>query len=1533
MITFMKHLFPKCLAGVLVAGALCIPAFASVERLHKANARGVSSQIKEASSRITEESERTVRCLSTRQAPSSKSLRTAAKRANVPGSGPISMAPRADLNIPAMRGFVAYADSWGSTNKTGIYNLPTTADGKLTMVWPITVSGSIYGGIELNGVYYTNEFINIYGQAQWMDYHAYDMETGEKIASGTDQALDKAPFGGFAFDPTNGDVYGITQKQSSYSLSKYTFTIDGDELTETYTDVVTLSTFCDLWNAIAIDGQGQVYAISRENITEKEVDRLYKIDKTTGECTLIGDTGETSIYITGATIDANTGRMFWVINTSGDASYLCEVNLQTGAATRLMEYKDNEEIVNIYVPAPEATPKAPAELQDVSVEFENGSLSGNVTVKTPSTLFDGSAPAQGETLSVYVEANGVVVASKENVEYDSTVTIPVTLSEAGFTNLSIYGANQSGNGPKTRVKNMFVGIDTPAATSATLTIEGGNNIIEWKPVTGSVNGGYIDVNNLTYTVWRYQDNLNDPVLVVKDYKETSYIDEVGLSDQLISYHYEVFAVCDDMQSAPAVTNYASSGMIVPPYSVDFSKTQDVSAYTIADANGDGIKWKYSALDNGVYVGPNTSSDMDDWFISPNVKFEADKMYEIEVTTWAKDQSNTERLEVKVGMNPTPEGMTTEVVAPAEITGLMNSPTTLTGMLATQEAGIYYVGFHGISDANRYNLFIGGWSIKEIGSSRIPNVPTDFSVVPGEYGALNAKISFKAPSINAAGGKITSLTKIELMRGDELIKTFESPVPGELIEYTDNLKEAGNVDYTVIPYSSEGKGLSSKATVYVGVNLPGDVTEATIARTSAVGEVIVTWDPVTVDVNGYPLKESDVTYSVYQMDGNSGTLKAKDLTALSYTYQPVGEGQDFVQCAVFANTVAGRGAGKVTEMIPVGTPYNGEYESFANGAPTYLIGVLDLGGTVVLCNDNSLKGVASADGDNGFIAAKCNYVGSGSAWLTGLISLAGMDNPGFSFYTNNMGGDDDNTIEVAVRADGEKEYTIVQEATPVRKLVESTGWGQVIVPLKEYKDKTIEIKVTSITQSQIYTPFDNLIIGSLKAHDVAVCGISAPSVVAPANAYEVEVSVANHGTEPVSDYSIELYEDGKLLKAIEGPALDICGTSTVKFDLTMSPVAEDAISYYAQMVLANDEDESNDKSETVTVSVGQNLLPAPTNLIGEIKDGQVELTWDEPEIPVITGQVTDDFEDASSFSNLYGNWIFVDLDNSPVGGFDKIDIPGIDHGKTTGSFWVWDQDIINNEYFEPHSGSKFLFSMYRVDGGTANDWAISPVLSGEAQTITFYAMSYDSYSPEKLMFFYSTGTTDLEDFEYIPGGGTVPASWTKYSVDVPEGAKRFAICSCARDAFMLMIDDFTYIPDPEANKLQLEGYNVYRNGIKLNEEPLSESKYADVDIAANSTYRYSVTGLYKGKGESAGCKSIEVNTDMSGVENAELGKAMVSTEYRTIVVANSTGRKIGVSSIDGLQIYSGRGEGNLRISVPTGIYLVTIDDDTVKVTVK
>lgn len=66
---------------------------------------------------------------------------------------------------------------------------------------------------------------------------------------------------------------------------------------------------------------------------------------------------------------------------------------------------------------------------------------------------------------------------------------------------------------------------------------------------------------------------------------------------------------------------------------------------------------------------------------------------------------------------------------------------------------------------------------------------------------------------------------------------------------------------------------------------------------------------------------------------------------------------------------------------------------------------------------------------------------------------------------------------------------------------------------------------------------------------------------------------------------------------------------------------------------------------------------------------------------------------------------------------------------------------------------------------------------------------------------------------------VPERWTLYEFEVPAGARYFAIRSCATASFMLMLDDFTFIPD-EPVVPELRGYNVYRNGDLVTSSPVA-----------------------------------------------------------------------------------------------------------------
>lgn len=1430
-------------------------------------------------------------------------------------------------NIPTLYGGVTFQNVWSEGNTPyGIYNVTSSQT-------DIVVEGpkASYGGVLVDGVYYAVDGFSFWGMV-FVTISAYDVESGEMIGS-YDGAVENMTYGGMAYDATTGNVYGIglTADGSAMQLAKY-------EFSESACTVTPIAALEGNWNSIACDSQGQLYGISYAGVTsgddfEVTESHLNKIDKTTGAVTLIGETGALPKYLSSATIDTKTDRMFWNVCAPDETSCLCEVDLTTGAATELFQYAQGDEIMGMYVPAPAAEAGAPAECQNVSVNFPEDNLAGTVTLTTPSTNFDGSA-GSGE-LIVTVMANGEQVGTAETT-YGKAVTVDVdlTLMGAGMYDFTIFASNEVGEGPKTKVKKVWVGADTPEATTATLTYANGNMEVSWLPVTASVNGGYFDAANLTYTVKRA-----DGSVAAEGLTTTTFTEAVAEPATLTSYYYVVEAVCGELVSAPAQTNTVVLGAIVPPYSCDFES--GIDGWTILDANGDGKTWMEAQ--GAIRVSYNSSLDMDDWLITPPVKLEAGKAYNVSFQAKSNGTSFPERIEVKYGKANTAEGMTETLVPATDLT--TGEWVDFAQMLAPEEDGTYYIGFHGISDADMFYLWLDNFQIEAGVSALAPGLATNLTATPDASGALKCTVAFNAPDKTMNGQTLSSLTKVELLRGDEVIETFDAPVVGAPLSYEDTAAPQGNVTYTVIGYNDEGAGLKASVTTFVGFDLPSPVESATIQTTDTEGQVIVSWTPVTTDINGLTLPAGEVTYKLVKAEGNALVTIAENLTGESYTYQAVAAGeQDFVQVGVQAVTSAGEGDLAATDMIPVGTPYNGLSESFPDGTLNYIWGLRAInGGTVKILTDESFKDLTSQDADNGFIAIQAGGIDSGADFFSGLISLDGIENPGLVFYTYNIVGEqgdaDENEIAVSVKELGQDEWTVIMPATSVNDLCPGVAndWGRVSVSLGAYANKVIQFQITGVAKTFTYTLLDNIKVGSILGHDVAATAISAPGKVKTGENYTVGVTVANEGAQVAEAFSVELYADEELVETKAVETLETGKSTNVSFERTMPALATEPVTYFAKVVYAADENAENNQTSSIEVVPVVSNLPVATDLQASNVEAGIKLTWNEPNLEGgVPEEITDDFEDGESFAAEYGNWTFVDGDNSAVGGFQGIDLPGIAAGTATGSFWIFDNTSESfNASFDAHSGNKYLFALFRYDDGTTDDWAISPELTGDAQTISFYARSYSTSYPEKITVYYSTGSKETSDFIEVEGStvSSVPGEWTEYSYNLPAGAKYFAIRSWATGSFMLMVDDVTYTPAGVTANLEIAGYNIYRDGVKINDAPVADCEYIDSNVEVGTQYTYVVTVVYTDKGESRGSDEVVITREDVSVDGIGDGAVSIKAENGRVVVLNAEGLDVVVAAANGAVVYSGAGELKTEVAVANGVYVVTAGKTVRKVIVR
>lgn len=856
------------------------------------------------------------------------------------------------------------------------------------------------------------------------------------------------------------------------------------------------------------------------------------------------------------------------------------------------------------------------------------------------------------------------------------------------------------------------------------------------------------------------------------------------------------------------------------------------------------------------------------------------------------------------------------------TGKVAPGKTATADITVDEASTYDItacvaNQAGKSAIAKTNVFIG---------TGVPAAVSDLTVTPGANGALEATVSFVAPDKTYAGDDLATLTGINIYKDGTEIDKIANPAAGEKISKTYQFETEGDITISVVAVNSIGAGIETSAKTYVGTDYPAAPANVTLTETATPGEVTVSWDPVTTDENGNPLNASQVTYAVYEMSTYSRYLIKDGLTDTSLTYQAAESGnQILLQCAVFAYTSRGEGDGDITEATFVGTPYTDYTESFANGSVNHDIGIKVLAGSPQWGLYTDASGIADQNGDNGFIAMQGANIGYQGAITLGKFAISDMKNPGFTFYVYPMAEDDTNSIGVYVKESG-KDYVNVFEKA-VNEIGASQTWNRAAIDMKDYAGKTFEIMMTGTINAYQLILMDNLRLESLLDNDLAI-ELQAPATAAPGEKFTLTAKVTNNGLKASPATTVTLKANGKEVASKQCAALESGATAIVEFEHTFSGIDEKDVEFTAEVEYAADEN-SADNTSSITVTPMLSANPTATDLKAVKSGNDVTLTWTAPDLAEKIITLTETFEDGVAGMTFPG-WTFVDVDKSALGGFQGLELPGITAGETLGSFFLFDAAPAQfNETFNAHSGDKYLASLFRYDGGTVDDWAISPKLSGNAQTVTFYARNYSGDYPESIEMYYSTGSSEIADFIKADAVSSVPEEWTEYTVDIPAGANYFAIRSCATDAFMLMVDDVTMEVNKGFSHLTVKGYNIYRNGVKINSELVTDCSYVDAGVP-DSDLDYVVTVVY-GDGESKGSNVASVASS-SGIDGITAGVTIQAADGN-IVISGTADSPVIVAATDGKVIYSAPSTSDVEIAVIPGIYVVKAGGKTVKLIVK
>lgn len=265
-----------------------------------------------------------------------------------------------------------------------------------------------------------------------------------------------------------------------------------------------------------------------------------------------------------------------------------------------------------------------------------------------------------------------------------------------------------------------------------------------------------------------------------------------------------------------------------------------------------------------------------------------------------------------------------------------------------------------------------------------------------------------------------------------------------------------------------------------------------------------------------------------------------------------------------------------------------------------------------------------------------------------------------------------------------------------------------------------------------------------------------------NKFQIPVSVVNRGTTRVNKgvAKVELLRDGNSIGIVELPIISGFQTTTVNFTDELNNSFDSEVKYEARIISDIDPDKSNNTA-TATVSLLLPELPEPTALDGQRDDsGYAALSWAAPDLSPRMVDYSLDFEWSRQPS-------MVDL-----GGFTSIDVDGNEvDGELLGvsgrlGFFSFPHTSMSR------SGKWMLVSATNVDGAPKEDWLVSPRLSGNAQTISFYVRTnWNAY--ERFTVLTSTTGSDRADFTTTALDMTTKNNdWNHVEVEVPEAHNLF-----------------------------------------------------------------------------------------------------------------------------------------------------------------
>lgn len=1321
-------------------------------------------------------------------------------------------------------------------------------------------------------------------------------------------------------------------------------------------------------SAMAFNRRGELYGITNNGI-------FCKIDKATGELTGLLNFNVSFSYNISGCFHPKYNLFYFNAFLSGSQSYIYQVNVDDLTAANVGAVPNSAEMQGMWLVADPFDDEMPAEPTDFSVVYDAPSLVGTVNFTLPATFISGDIPADDETMEYEVYYNGTLKLSGTG-HYGEQLSLPVEAVTRGQYTVDLKVRNALGYGPALSTE-LYIGYDDITnVKDFKFVIDEPKFNLSWS-APSPVHGGYYNPDDISYDIVRYPANET----VVTGYKGTSL--SLDILDDWADGEYK-FGITvnyyDPDTEATAkkpevMSNTRLLGAYKVPFNYDFSQPDEAAQlFTVIDSNNDGIRWVFPG--GSAAIQYNDMVPMNDWLITMPVEFEAGKTYSIYATLDCDNDNYPEKAELWIGNASTVAGMTQQLVG----TTVISDKTILTGNFLPSADGMYYIGVHGVSDADTYVLRCYAIGAEAVGTADAPGAATNMTATACfDTDDFTAWVEFDAPTVTAGGDKLETIDYIEIIRNGDVATTFTDVTPGQHFKYLDTCPESRVQEYTVKAYNEHGVGFVATASVFVGFGQPLSIKEIFATYEDDDNTTRQWWDPVTHDIYGRRINRTmwyqpmAIFPNTAQCTAGNGIYTSPGFTfsnintkyhQLNSSYDPDVNEQFFIRyyCSNFYYEGLGLWQGPThggatipfSDFVPVGKPYSLPYKESFDNCELHGLFVHSQCGThgawslSDVCDDT--PSASCYDGDGGMVIFTPKYFYDRATLLSGKINLREAVVPTLTFYYYAVNGSRDKvTIDIDYKGTVTNVASIELGSTGV------DGWTKATVKLDKFAGKVVRYYLgAECISAHSLVLVDDIEIFDCTDNSLAITSFAAPSSARVDREMSVNATVTNTGHDTMAAYTATLYVNEVPYTTVEGASLASGESEELTFGYTPSVTEDEGLSFRLAINVEGDDNLADNESETLSVRVVTPNYPTVTDLEA-VSDGRtVTLSWNQPTGTGDTAEtIADDVETYTPFSiglpnselgeeDYMGRWTVIDRD-----GNETYQLMGVDftNNRSEGSPKAWmvfngDKSGIADKYpkyaddYRSLSGKQSFLCIAAAPGTNGNpeskgndDWLISPLLSGNEQTITFYARAIsDAYGAETYEVLYSLEGTDPDDF-IKAGEESVTRSWTHNEYALPTGAKYFAIRCTSYDVWGLMIDDITYEAGADAD-LELLGYNVYRNRTPLLSTHQAETEFVE-DGVTDGQHVYHVSAVYN-LGESALSNGALVTISASGIDAATVGGITVSVAGNVITVSGAEGESITLCAIDGKVIENAVGTDVNRFTVASGIYIVNVGSVTVKV---